>query len=83
MRGVIFSIEVGIKMENTLLIAIGSCFVLVGVSTGAFFVIEASRELQVPGGLLLLVSLSLLILKRSSTKGEMLAAAQMKPLRRS
>lgn len=24
-------------MENTLLIAIGSCFVLVGVSTGAFF----------------------------------------------
>jgi len=40
-------------MESTLIVVIGNCFVLVGVLTGGFFVIESSRQPRALGGLLL------------------------------
>jgi len=51
MRGVIFSIEIEATMENTLILVIGSCFILVGVSTGVFSVIESFRPIEATGGL--------------------------------
>jgi len=38
MQGVIFGIEINLEMENTSVLIMGSCFVLVGVATGVFFV---------------------------------------------
>ena len=50
-KSVIISTEIELRMENTLIVAIGSCFVLVGVVTGAFFcyrIFQGTTSLQWP-----------------------------------
>jgi hypothetical protein len=51
MPSVIFSTEEELRMEDTLIVVIGSCFVLVGVLTGAFFsyrIFQGTTSLQWP-----------------------------------